>query len=366
MLHRNGNARNIMYTYSSRGPTNDGAQLGRIKPDLVSVGSTLVTGDSFADDAYWTWYGTSHAAPVVSAASALIRDWFNKGLYTGPAIGNAPSSALIKAMLVNSTMFQADASAYRGNAGANLPADGYPNFDQGYGRPVLDTVLDPQGYRKVKLFENATTSVQTGDRWSKTVSLKHAWPGANCNSLRVTLAWTDEPMSLPAGKAIVNDLDLQVSFLGQKYIGNFRHKQDGRFDGSNNVEDIIIPIEDWLTPPTNFSIQVDVLGTQVFSTAAQPFAVVVTYGTCPGTLPCDPTGGVGGCYRGPGDVVPGSTPPPPSCLDQSYSRQEFTGGTSNPVCEPSGPIVVTPSDISKPLQGSPLDDAGQGGPFVEK
>ncbi len=127
-------------------------------------------------------------------------------------------------MLVNSTKFQADPTAYLGNAATNLPADGYPNFDQGYGRPVLDTVLDPLGYRKVKLFENATTCVQTGDRWTKTVNLKNQWPDSNCNSLRVTLAWTDEAMSLPAGRAIVNDLDLQVTFLGQKYIGSFRHK----------------------------------------------------------------------------------------------------------------------------------------------
>jgi len=358
--HRNGNDRNIMYTYSSRGPTNDGLSTGRIKPDLVSVGSTLRTGDSAGNSAYWTWFGTSHAAPCVSAASALIRDWFNKGHYTGPAIFGEPSSALIKAMLVNSTVFQADPSAFLGNAGTGLPTDGYPNFDQGYGRPVLDTVLDPQGYRTVKLFEDNSTYLQTGGRWTKHVRLRNQWPEAGCQSLRVTLAWTDEAMSLPAGKALVNDLDLQVTFLGEKYVGNFRHKQNGRFDGKNNVEDIIIPVEDWMDLPKKFRVQVDVLGTQVFSNLLQPFSVVVSFGTCPGTLPCDPSGGTGGCYPGPGDVIPTPNPPPNPCIDQDYTIDEFTGGTGDPLCEPGGGIIIVPGDPD-PVDDEPEPVDGSGG-----
>ncbi len=330
--HRNGAERNVMYSYSGRGPTNDGPGTGRIKPDLVSVGSGIDTADQYANNAYWTWYGTSHAAPVVAGAVALIRDWFNKGLYAGPALLGPPSSALIKAMLVNATQYEADASGFLGNAGAGLPADSYPNFDQGYGRPVLEGVLDPNGYREVKLYQDATTQLQTGEKWSRTVSMPNPWQNAPCNSLRVTLAWTDEAMALSAGKALVNDLDLQVKFNGVKYKGNARHRQNGLFDGVNNVEDILIPIQ--TTLPATFSIVVDVLGTSVFSDIAQPFAVVVTYGSCPGTIPC---GTPAPCYPGPGDIVPTPNPPVNPCEQIYYSTGEYFPGSPYPYCVPPEP-----------------------------
>ncbi len=343
--HRNGLDRNIMYTYSSRGPTNDGPSRGRVKPDLLSVGSTLTTADEWANNAYFTWFGTSHAAPIVAGAVALIRDWFNKALYTGPPIIGEPSSALIKAMLVNSTAFQADVSGFLGNAGAGLPVTGYPNFDQGYGRPVLDAILDPNDYREVQLFQDFTTEVETGDRWSRTVTLDNQWPDADCRSLRVTLAWTDEAMALSAGKALVNDLDLQVSFLGNKFIGNGFHMQDGRFDGVNNVEDVVIPFDQdvYATLPATFPIQVDVLGTTVFSDIPQPFAVVVTFGTCPGTLPC---GEAPPCYPGPGDVIPTPFPVPNPCI-QNYTGGEYTGGLPWPFCilEP----LPAPTKVTTPI-----------------
>lgn len=349
--HRNGSERNVMYTWSGRGPTNDGILTGRVKPDILSVGINLMSADSWSPTAYFLWPGTSSSSPCIAGAAALIRDWFNKQLYTGPALLGEPSSALIKAMLVNSTAYQADPTGFLGNAAAGLPPDGYPNFDQGYGRPRLDGVLDPNGYRTVKLFQNATTAVQTGDRWTRIVNLQNEWPGSACNSLRVTLAWTDEPMSLPSGKALVNDLDLQVTFLDTKYIGNDRHMQDGKFDGMNNVEDILIPIMDGMTVPLTFTIQVDVLGTQVFSDIDQPFAVVVTYGSCPGTLPC---GALPGCYAGPGDIVPTSIPPPNPC-DQEYSLEEFLGGDPQPHCGPGGP-GVDPVDPVGPIEpGEPIN-----------
>lgn len=87
---------------------------------------------------------------------------------------------------------------------------------------------------------------------------------------------------------------------------------------------------------------VRVYGTNV-PAGPQPFAVVVTYGACPDNLPCPPPPVAGGCYRGPGDVVPGSTwvPPVPGCDDQTYSTGEFDGSeTPYPLCEPPTPGVI--------------------------
>ncbi|MCA8962018.1 MAG: S8 family serine peptidase, partial [Planctomycetes bacterium] len=346
--HRNGDSRHVMYTYSSRGPCNDGVGHGRVKPDLASVGSTLTSADEWNPAAYLQWFGTSHAAPVIAGAAALIRDWHNKGLYAGPPIIGEMSSALVKAMLINSTKYLGDPTAFLGNSAAGLPADGYPNYDQGYGRPVLDAVLDPFGHRQVVMIQDLTTDVNTGDRWTRTVSLKNYWPGASCNSMRVTLVWTDEPMTLSSGRALTNDLDLQVRFNGNKYIGNARHLQDGRFDDVNNVEDVLIPLETSTAGslPLNFSIKVDVLGTSVFSTAAQPFAVVVTFGACRGTIPCvtlPPP-----CYPGPGDVIPTPNPPSNPC-SQPYTLEEYLGEEPDPACEPGSPPISDPDTPTYPV-----------------
>ena len=120
----------------------------------------------------------------------------------------------------------------------------------------------------------------------------------------------------------------------------------------------MVPVEDFMNVPNNFTIQVDVLGTQVFSDIAQPFAVVVTYGACPGALPCGPSTG---CYPGPGDTVPTPNPPPSLCENQGYSEDEYTGGTPDPLCEPEGPIIiVVPGDV-EPIEGEPLEGGSPGG-----
>lgn len=67
--------------------------------------------------------------------------------------------------------------------------------------------------------------------------------------LHITLAWTDYPGSVPASKALVNDLDLEViAPNGAHYYGNAgvygsgnSCLRDGKWDACNNVEGVIIP-----------------------------------------------------------------------------------------------------------------------------
>ncbi|MGB0513609.1 MAG: S8 family serine peptidase, partial [Wenzhouxiangellaceae bacterium] len=364
----NGNGRDFMYGFSSRGPTDDclgtpcdGIQ--RVKPDVLAPAALQIDTASAAGVSAWTgmYEGTSYSAPAVAAAATLVRDYFTQGIYpvkpSDPPLGGPPSSALIKAMLVNATVPIFSTGGYEGNVAAGVAADAYPNYDQGYGRPALDNVLEPAGYRKLKAFEDDSTFLATGDVWSRTVNFKEKW-GANssCNNLRVTLAWNDPEGALLAGPKLVNNLDLEVTFNGTIYRGN--HRLTGNtFDGVNNVEDVYLPMRSQALGIQHKPV-IRVYGTSV-PTGSQPFALVATYGACFDQIPCTPPPVAGGCYRGPGDTVPGAvwTPPVPGCDDQIYDPGEY-GGSAEPFPFCQGPIinpVPIPIDAAEPLEpiGSP-------------
>lgn len=389
---RDADNRHHMYLFSSRGPTANEVQgpacheQGRVKPDLLAPASTTIeSAETSGNSTYcplsicpYGYFGTSHAAPAISAAAALVRDYFAQPKYPNdakhPQIADRfkPSAALVKAMLVNSTVFLKDASAYAASqlASAQCTPDSYPNFDQGYGRPALDTVLEPAGYRQLRAYEDDTdvvtqtdpvkaTQVGQGGLWTVTPKIKDVW-ASRCNVLRVTLAWTDPAPTLPASKVLVNDLDLEVLYKGQTYRGNHHLTQDPGAAGApvwdrlNNVEDIFVPLgaqPSWsIVQPT-----IRVYGAQV-PLAPQKFAVVLTYGPCFDNTPC-PTQPTGGCYHGPGDTVPGTHPPPVDggqCQSQDYSYNDCPdcGQGAWPSCSPPNPV---PGPVlCKPLEAGRL------------
>lgn len=377
---RNGDSRRVMYLFSGRGPTNDCippasgtcSTLGRVKPDFVAPASTtLSSAESSSDTAYCPlpgicpqgYFGTSHAAPAISGAAALVRDYFAQGKYpndpSDPPLGGPPSSALVKAMLVNATVFLTDASAYEATVEVGGTTSTYPNYDQGFGRPALDNVLEPAGFRTLKVFEDATTEVATGELWSRLVKVKDIWQ-AGCNVLRVSLAWTDEPGTLGVNPVLVNDLDLEVSYHGQTWRGN-HGLTGGAPDRFNNVEDVFVPLGSY-SGWQPLQIQVRVMGYRVMSANEQPFAVVLTYGPCLDTTPCKgPL--AGGCYQGPGDTVPGAKAPPGNgCNSQKYSMEECPGCGEGawPTCNP--PPAIRPPGPIEPGEPFPLDPHWLGDP----
>jgi subtilisin family serine protease len=102
--------------FSSRGPTSD----GRTKPDILAAGKAVLSAGAlpyiFGEcdpnkipeagskaDGVLSLQGTSMATPVVSAAAAIIRQYFEQGFYpTGEKVEanivENPSGALIKAV----------------------------------------------------------------------------------------------------------------------------------------------------------------------------------------------------------------------------------------------------------------------------
>lgn len=243
-------------TFSSRGPCSDGRQ----KPDLIAPGTHIVGGapqnmptaaglgsalscfkassilalsgggtagstNNFfplGQQYYTVSSGTSHATPAVAGACALVRQYFlNHGL-------NAPSPAMTKAYLMNSTRFLT-------GAGAN---DNLWSPSQGLGAVNLGRAFDdvPRVSRDQKGEDIFTASGQARVFTARIAQTNQPF--------RVTLAWTDAPGST-TGNAFNNDLDLTVRVGTNLYLGNVfsgpNSVPNGSADMRNNVESVLLP-----------------------------------------------------------------------------------------------------------------------------
>jgi subtilisin family serine protease len=227
--------------FSSGGPTND----GRSKPDVSAPGtheygaasqspfynaSGLCPGlpnyNPPGDPQYYTnSSGTSLAAPHVTGAAALVRQFFTQNQLL-PS-GAAPSPAMIKAYLVNSATYMSG-----DGAGGNLPGQ-----RQGWGLLNLGRAFD--GTARL-LVDQTTLFANSGQTFQYSGSLAD-----RSKPLRVTLAWTDAP-GMPGAAPWVNDLDLELTvggvtlYRGNNFTGAFS-VAGGDPDRINNVESIFIP-----------------------------------------------------------------------------------------------------------------------------
>ncbi|HEX6099986.1 MAG TPA: S8 family serine peptidase [Thermoanaerobaculia bacterium] len=209
-------------SFSSRGPTND----NRIKPDISAPGVWIASARS-GPDALWGNIdashryssGTSQACPHVAGATALIQQWWKT-----THAGQLPAPALSKAMLINGAV---DPTAD--------PAGFAPNNTEGWGRMNLAGVLNPG----VATLYNNQENVLTNAGQTYTISGNVADPS---KPFRVTLVWSDAPGAAGANPALVNNLDLEVSFGATTYKGNVftngASTAGGTSDTRNNVEGI--------------------------------------------------------------------------------------------------------------------------------
>lgn len=260
---------------SGQGPTDD----GRIKPDILAPGtevfstrsrSAVVGGICIKSISstpglynlgpnYATCTGTSMAAPHVAGLVALLREYYK----TQHNINN-PSSALIKATLINSAMEM---------------GYGTPSNITGWGRVNISNVL-PSSSNDLFFIDEADGLI-TGEQVLCTINNV-----ASGTPLKATLVWSDSPGAILSTRNLINDIDLTITDPnGNAYYGNdFTAPYNTQRDSINNVEQVIIP------NPAE--------GGYTFTIAAanipipeQPYALVISYKDSRGTVlgPTEPT-----------------------------------------------------------------------------
>jgi serine protease AprX len=240
---------------SSRGPTD----FDSVKPDVLAPGTFILSARSAAapDKNYWETCadhggkyayngGTSMATPVATGAAAVVRQYLTEERKLP-----SPSAALIKAILVASTIRIPSPRPPEQQAKV-----GYPDFDQGFGRIDLSSVLPgphaPQ--RRLEVVDVANDSPDAlearapleGPRKSSKRYSVDIPEGAH--EVRVVLTWTDPP-----SRSVQNNLALDVSGPGGfRVLGNAEHtfrkdplfddpKATGMiFDKRNNVEQVVL------------------------------------------------------------------------------------------------------------------------------
>jgi hypothetical protein len=253
----NGSSADIPAGFSSVGQTED----GRIKPTLVAPGQTLISAHGGTLDGYHGLYGTSMSCPAVAGACALIVQYLQEGWYPSgsptfnPADSIKPSAALLKAMLISSTI-------------ADFSDNPIPDPKVGWGRVSLDSVLYFAGEENRLYIYDDTCGIHTGYEAVYGVDVDGAdWP------LRVTLVWTDPPGDLAAEKKIVNDLDLvATSPSGNLYKGNVfqnNFSTEGGNKDDTNVEECLR-----IKNPDQGTWTIKVSGANV-PLGPQPYALVV-------------------------------------------------------------------------------------------
>jgi subtilisin family serine protease len=261
---------NNMATFSSRGPTKD----LRIKPDLVAPGQPVFSSRSAGTTGIphcsipLVLQGTSQATPTMAGYALMVKQYFKRGFYPSgketPADSMNPTSALLKAVLINSG---ASLTGKVEANGAGLWKDLHPipSFTQGFGLVnVSNVMLFEDNRNNAYMFVSDDSTLQTGD--SREFCFRVRDDGVTRN-FKATLVWTDYPASPRAAVTLVNNLDLTVR---NEETGELRHGNGGK-DFVNNVEQVEIGAEG----SAGKLYRVTVAGTSV-PHGPQRFALVVT------------------------------------------------------------------------------------------
>jgi len=219
---------------SSKGPAYD----GRIKPEMVAYGED----------------GSSGAAALVSGTALVLQQ-----AYKNNTAGALPSSALVKAVLLNSC--------------DDVAANGI-DFTSGFGS--LNAYKAAEGMSTQKYF---TGAVSNNSAQTFTIAIP-----PNISKAKCTLVWNDAPANANDFKAVKNDLDLQLKSTASSQVwlpwvlNSFAHKDSlsllpvRKRDSLNTIEQVSID------NPVAGNYTVTVNGFNV-STGSQPFAIAYQFDT---------------------------------------------------------------------------------------
>ncbi|KAJ9613589.1 hypothetical protein H2200_003531 [Cladophialophora chaetospira] len=226
---------------SSRGDKLIEGMSVRMKPDLVAPGSSILSARSsnidprsfiaqcpdawgVCQDPNWLYLGgSSMATALVSGCCAILREnLIHEGV-------TSPSSALIKALLINGAI---DLPGQYPSSEAGKS----PNPNSGWGRVNLQNSLISQYSQYTGYFEDEVGTVRS--TFQSTIHIGQ--PPRTPYTFTATLVWTDPPSqpSQNGYQVLQNSLGL-ASRVNQREKHANREEDDLSFDLSNNVQQII-------------------------------------------------------------------------------------------------------------------------------
>ncbi|HEY4652056.1 MAG TPA: S8 family serine peptidase [Pontibacter sp.] len=248
--------------FSSWGPTDD----GRIKPDLVGNGVSILSSVSEADDAYAILSGTSMAAPNVSGSLLLLQEH-----YSNIVNGSVMRAATLKGLVIHT----AD------------EAGSHPGPDYVHGWGLLNTA-----HAAMVISDFKRTSKPNYQHLLEELQLKQGETkefeviASGNGPLKVTISWTD-PEAVPVTSLasvlnnrtpkLINDLDVRVLRKGTTYapwILNPENPIAAATTGDNkldNVEQVYIANA---VPGETYTIRVSHKGT--LSRGPQAYSLIAS------------------------------------------------------------------------------------------
>ena len=225
---------------------------GRMKPDVVAPGASVLTAYAHESGKTVDAYGTSFSAPVVAGNAALIRQYFEEG-HLPCKNGNCkldPSGSLLKAVLMNGGTSLKQVQVARPWLTKHLleELNEYDNH-QGMGLIQLDKTLPIKGHNRINAVVKNNEVI--GDGQFHDIFVR-ATPGKCISTsyrrdFRATLAWYDPPGTSSCAKCLLNDLDITVHAVNargklingsEKFPNGANHK-----DNDNNVERILFKMK---------------------------------------------------------------------------------------------------------------------------
>lgn len=241
----------VLVSSSSCGPTDD----GRIKPDIVANGLSVVSSSSSGVSAYVSMSGTSMATPNTSGSLLLVQQ-HHHNLY-----GQYLKSATLKALVINT----AD------EAGV---ANG-PDYQFGWGllntKKACDAITNNDSVSLIK-----EISLKQG----QTFSMDFYTDGAT--AIRSVIAWNDPAATIspwvndPTTPKLVNNLNMVItksSTTWSPYILNPASPSSMATTGSNNLDNVE-RID--INSPTAGVYTLTVTHSGTLQNGEQDFALVIT------------------------------------------------------------------------------------------
>jgi hypothetical protein len=240
-------------SFSSWGPTDD----GRVKPDIVGMGVSVLSTGSSSNTAYITLSGTSMSSPNVTGSLYLLQEYYQQ-----KNNGTFMRSATLKGLACH-TAFDA------GNVG--------PDYIYGWGLLDMSKAAQAITDNNTKSLIKENTLVQGQPQ---TIAVVASGNGV----LSATIAWTD-PQGTPVADGtlnsrtpkLVNDLDLRISDGTTTYtpwVLDPANPTATATTGDNirdNVEQVYVA---GAVPGKSYTITVSHKGT--LQSGSQPYSIIVT------------------------------------------------------------------------------------------